>query len=224
MNEFAEKLTESLYRENFPDYDDVLKVPPGWADTSNYATFDACPSISRQLPSKNGKPDKNITILEDYLDPNKRESPDYQRYAVFLLDDKGNFTQYCGTDSFDEALDVAQRVETLFSENNLAQGQEKTFFDSYHEKAIHDFETFDEPFEDEPFQTAVAVTTEALANNMLQADVHDWLEKYAPCAKLQPPITNPLGLSYSDSVIERALRDPEVQKAIGGEKSDNYER
>lgn len=224
MHEFAEKLTESLYLENFPDYDDVLKVPPGWADTSDYATFDICPSISRRIPSENGESDKFITIPENYRDSSKRENPDDQRYAVLLWDDKGHFTQYCGTDSFDEALDVAQRVETLFSENHLARGQEKMFFDSYHKKAVHDFKTFDEPFEDEPYQTAVAVATEALASNTLQADVHDWLEKYAPCTKLQPPVTNPLGLSYSDSVIERALRDPEVQKAIGGEKSDNYER
>lgn len=224
MHDFAEKAAEGLYIENFHDYDDILKVPPGWVDTSNYADHDTCPSISREIMSKDGWTGKSITILEDYKDPSLRENPDDQRYAVFLLNDQGNFTQYCGTDSFDEALDVAERVETLFSENHLAKGQEKAFFDSYHEKAIHDLKTFDEPFEDEPYHTAVAAATEALANNALQADVHDWLEKYAPCAKLQPPVMNPLGLSYSDSVIEQALKTPEVQKIIGSDHTDDRER
>ena len=223
MNGLAEKVTSDLYRENFPDYDDVLKVPEGWMDSSDYATCDVCPSISRRIPSKDGKSDKFMTILEDYKDPNRRESPDYPRYAVRLQNDKGGLTQYCETDSFYEAMDVARKVEVLFSQNCSAKGQEKDFFDKYHEKAIQNFKHFDEPYEDEPFQTAVAAATEALAGNALQADVHDWVEKYAPCAKLQPPITNPLGLSYSDAVMDRALRDPEVQKIVNAE-TENHQR
>ena len=84
------------YKQEFPNYDDVINVPEGFEDFSWHN--DACPSIGISLDL-----DTHIIIWCEYKSIEKRESGSMHRFIVCITndldnDDKGYF------DDLDDAV------------------------------------------------------------------------------------------------------------------------
>lgn len=87
----------SLYRTEFPDYDDVLRIPKGFVDCSYHN--DICPHVSQYY--RNEETELMINIWQDYVDPDKREYSDYPRF-IFSIEINGDVIFECKTDVWEE--------------------------------------------------------------------------------------------------------------------------
>ena len=88
------------YKDEFPDYDDILSLPEGWTDAS--WNNDSCPCFRREIG------DVNFLIYCEYKDPNKRESSSDLRFIVYF-EDAVNFVCIAQTNSLAGALAVIDK-------------------------------------------------------------------------------------------------------------------
>lgn len=123
-----------LYLQEFPDYDDTLKMIPGFKDTSWHN--DACPSISKLYEFskvKSGVPTDYIEVFQDYKDPERSEfggqGTAYQRYSVFRHSEYANSANNIDrleltTNSWEKAKSTAIKLcKELEAKNSKAQGR-----------------------------------------------------------------------------------------------------
>ena len=90
----------SDYMREFPDYDDILTLPEGWADISWHN--DACHSFMRKFG------DVEYQIFCDYKDPERREIPHAKRFVIYI-EDQVNYNCIDQTDTIEEAIDCVYR-------------------------------------------------------------------------------------------------------------------
>ena len=69
-----------LYKTEFPDYDDVLKIPKGFTDCSYHN--DVCPHVAMMFTQKDTQVEYDI--WQDYTDPEKRENEYYKKYTLHI--------------------------------------------------------------------------------------------------------------------------------------------
>ena len=68
----------SLYKTEFPNFDDTLRIPKGFEDCSYHN--DMMPHVE-QLFTRDGV-EVSIAIWQDYIDPNKREESFGYRFIL----------------------------------------------------------------------------------------------------------------------------------------------
>ena len=87
----------SLYKKEFPDYDDVLKIPLGFIDNSWHN--DTCPSILRRyIDTEHTCVDARI--FQDYKNPLLRESEINKRYS-FAIEANSEVIMWKQSDDWD---------------------------------------------------------------------------------------------------------------------------
>ena len=91
----------SLYRREFPDYDDMLRVPDGFKDASYHN--DVCPHVERVFT--NGETEIRHCIWQDYVDPDRREWSNTKRF-ILLIEVNNDVV-------FDYATDTWSEIENL---------------------------------------------------------------------------------------------------------------
>ena len=67
------------YRQEFPDFDNVITLPDGWEDVS--WKNDVCPSFFNK--------EKKVILYLDYEDPAKRENATLTRYGAYPTNAEG---------------------------------------------------------------------------------------------------------------------------------------
>jgi hypothetical protein len=98
------------YKNEFPDFDDVLPSLEGFQDSSWHN--DACPSLRMEL-----KDGKYWHIFMDYKDQNLSDFADidpttYKRFAISLMDEEG--FQHEG-ENFDTWEELTQWLENFLA-------------------------------------------------------------------------------------------------------------
>ena len=91
----------SLYKTEFPNYDDELIIPEGFRDCSYHN--DVCPCVCQYFSK--GDTEIKIIIWQDYKDPDNREYPSASRFAFNI--------QVNGEDVFLYTTDDWQKVEEM---------------------------------------------------------------------------------------------------------------
>lgn len=66
-----------MYKIEFPDYDDILRIPKGFKDCSYHN--DICPNVSKIYSRE--ETEIRFTIWQDYINLDKREYYDSKRFA-----------------------------------------------------------------------------------------------------------------------------------------------
>lgn len=71
----------SLYKTEFPDFDDTLRIPKGFEDCSYHN--DMMPHVERRFV-RDDTGEVSICIWQDYVNPNKREDLGIGGYRFIL--------------------------------------------------------------------------------------------------------------------------------------------
>jgi len=96
------------YKTEFPDFDDTISFD-GFTDTSWHN--DMCPSFHYDLGHGVG-----IRVWVDYKDKSLRESQDYPRFSVDIMqDDESIDHPIVTTDSLDELLATIDKLKAEFA-------------------------------------------------------------------------------------------------------------